>query len=96
MDALFVRRAGLPEAALGPDSLALLDLGKGRYYGLDGSGLRIWQLIETPTSLDAVSECLQQEFEVDAEVCRREVEAFVTRLVSEGLAERVPAATPAS
>lgn len=90
MSTLLVRRGGFAEAELGPESLALLDVEKGRYYGLDGTALRIWQLLETPTSLEAIGDALVGEYEVDRATCDREVAAFVSRLSDEGLISSVP------
>ena len=60
-------RLGLSQAVIGTENLALLDADKGKYYGLDDTSLRIWQLLENPMSAPEFCEKLLQEFDV----CRR-------------------------
>lgn len=93
MSERLVRRSGLPEATLGPDSVAILDLSKGRYYGLDATALRIWQLLEKPVTVAEIEQQLLREFEVDAQTCRTEVAEFIGKLRAEGLVERAASAT---
>ena len=57
---------------------------KGNYIGLSEVGARIWELIETPQEVDAVCAQLENEFEVTPEVCRSEVETFLSELVKHG------------
>lgn len=76
-----------------PDALArelngeilLLDLRSSHYFGLTGTGARIWQLIETGQAPDAVAATLAGEFDGDAAVIKEEVGAFVDDLVERGL-----------
>ena len=46
----------------------LLDLRGGVYFGLDGVGARIWQLLQRPTSLRAVRDVLVKQQFARAEV----------------------------
>ncbi len=63
----------------------VLDLEAGLYFGLDGVGARIWQLIQEHGSLRKVHEILQQEFEASSEALERDLLQFVSRLHAEGL-----------
>lgn len=95
MSERWVRRAGLPEATLGPDSIAILDLTKGRYYGMDATALRIWQLLERPMTGAELETQLMREFDVEADTCRAEVADFIAKLLAEGLIVRDDPATHA-
>lgn len=66
------------------DELVMMSAEKGNYIGLSEVGARIWEIIETPSELDAVCAVLQQEYDVEAEVCRAEVEAFLEELAKHG------------
>jgi hypothetical protein len=60
------------------------------YFGLGTVGSEIWNAIEKPRRVDELCTALQQEFEVDADTCRREVLDFLNDLVERGLAHIVP------
>jgi hypothetical protein len=66
------------------DELVMMSAEKGNYIGLSEVGARIWEIIETPSDLEAVCVRLQQEYEVEPAVCRNEVEAFLNELVKHG------------
>lgn len=60
-------------------------LQSGRYYFIQNCGARIWDLLEQRTSLQELIDCLYYEYDVDLEQCRKDLEAFVTELVKQGL-----------
>jgi len=66
------------------DELVMMSAGKGNYIGMSEVGARIWEIIETPSDVDAVCARLQQEYEVEPAVCRAEVETFLNELVKHG------------
>lgn len=55
------------------------------YLALTEVGARIWELLETESSLDRICETLQREFDVAADVCRAEVQLFAERMAERGL-----------
>jgi hypothetical protein len=63
----------------------LLHLGTSTYFGLDSVGTRIWQLIEECQSTEAAVPLLLQEFEVDEQQLRRDVDALVAQLLAKRL-----------
>jgi hypothetical protein len=65
----------------------ILDLKSGVYYGLDLVGSRIWQLIQTPTSVRKVRDTILEEYDVDAERCERDLLALLQELASRELIE---------
>ena len=62
----------------------LLDLDSGEYYGLDGVGSRILELVQYHSSLEEVMDVMLREYEVDEDRLRGDLEGFVARLVSKG------------
>ena len=60
------------------------------YFGLGMVGSEIWNAIEKPRRVDELCAALLQEFEVDPDICRREVLGFLNDLVERGLAHIVP------
>lgn len=67
------------------DETVMFNAASESYYGLDRIGTRIWDLLETPTTITAITECLRQEFEVDAETCLRDVTSLVQEMFEEHL-----------
>ena len=88
---MIVRKQGEWLSAKVGDELVMMSAEKGNYIGLSDVGARVWELIETPRSLDDVCAQLVQEFDVTPDVCRAEVEAFVNELVKQGAAALDPA-----
>lgn len=65
--------------------LIAMSVDKGTCYGLNSIGTRIWALIAEPRSIDDLCDRLLTEFDVEEEVCRREVVDLLERLRAEGL-----------
>jgi coenzyme PQQ synthesis protein D (PqqD) len=81
---MVVRKHGDWLAAKVGDELVMMSAESGNYVGLSEVGARIWELIDTPQDVDAVCRQLQDEYDVAADVCRAEVEAFLNELVKHG------------
>jgi hypothetical protein len=64
----------------------------GNYLSLSRIGSRIWELIAQPISLSALCDRLMQDFDVQPDVCRTEVEAFLQDLVKHRAASLTSAA----
>ena len=82
-----IARRGEPLTAAVDDDLVMFDAERGEYFGLDRIGRRIWELLETPRSVDELCTALTAEFEVTDETCRAEVGTFVERLHDAELVE---------
>lgn len=67
--------------------VVLLSLGGGNYYKLNGSGSRIWALIQELGDLRQVEETMIAEYDADAEQIRRDVATLVDDLKAHGLLE---------
>ena len=67
----------------------ILDLKSGIYYSLEEVASKIWALIERPTAIGVIRNAILSEYEVDREICARDVQAFIEALDSAGLIEVV-------
>ncbi len=63
----------------------VLDLNSEAYFGLDQVGTRIWQLIQEVGNLPAVYDIMLEEYDVDGELLKKDLELFVARLAEAGL-----------
>ena len=79
-----ISRQGDWRSAKVGDELVMMSAEKGNYIGLSEVGARIWEIIETPSELDAVCTRLQDEYDVAPDLCRSEVETFLNELVKHG------------
>lgn len=55
----------------------MMHIEKGKYFGLNPVGKRIWELIEQPKSFQELTGILLSEFEVSEAQCTQEVQAFL-------------------
>ncbi|MDO8875885.1 MAG: PqqD family protein [Pseudolabrys sp.] len=78
---MMVRKKGDWLAAKVGDELVMMSARNSDYIGLSEVGARIWELIDTPSDVATICARLQQEYDVTADVCRAEVEAFLNELV---------------
>ena len=67
--------------------LALLDIDSGDHFGLNETGARIWELLDTTQSAAELIAALVREFDAPAEALRAEVLAFLERLIESGIVE---------
>jgi hypothetical protein len=65
--------------------VVLLNLQSGVYYGLDTVGSRIWQLLMESRGLDEVCAIMLDEYDVDPDTLRADVETLVGELSDKGL-----------
>lgn len=63
----------------------ILDLRSGVYYGLEGAGARIWQLLKTPMSLAALRDALVAEYDVAPRRCEADLRELLDELMRRGL-----------
>lgn len=63
------------------DNQVMMHLEKGKYFGLNKVGKRIWELVEQPKSLDEIIVALLSEYNVSEEQCQQEVKSFLKNAV---------------
>ena len=67
------------------DELVMMDLDQGKYFSLNPVATRIWDLLEQPRGLKELIKLLMDEYEVDYEQCRCDVEGHIHEMVGLGL-----------
>lgn len=69
------------------DELLAIDAQAGYCYSLNETAGRVWDLIATPLSLDAICAQLQREYTVDEATCERETITLLQGLCDAGLVQ---------
>jgi hypothetical protein len=69
----------------------LLNLETERYFGLDGTGTRMWQAVTAAPSIDGAYHELLDEFDVAPELLKSNLTELLGRLLDNGLLEVRPA-----
>jgi len=67
--------------------MVLLDMNSENYFGLDEVGTAIWQAMQENESLTEVFAILLAQYEVEDEVLKKDLLAFVEKLQESGLLE---------
>jgi hypothetical protein len=89
-DTSTVVRSSEPLTAAVDGEIVMLSPAQGAYYGLNGVGSRIWELLARPSTVDGVCATLTAEFDVDDAACRTAVLAFLDDLRQAGLVQVGP------
>ncbi len=63
----------------------LLNLNSERYFGLDEIGTRFLTLLSTSDSIQVAYEALLEEYDVEADVLRRDVTELLDEMIKQGL-----------
>jgi hypothetical protein len=69
----------------------LLNLETERYFGLDETGTRMWQLVSASQDIEAAYQELLAEFDVEPELLRTNLTDLLGQLVENGLLQVLPA-----
>jgi hypothetical protein len=67
--------------------VVILNVKTGKYYGLNTVGVRIWELIENPTSVQKIHETIIEEYEVSSDQCEHDVRTLLENLFEAGLVD---------
>ena len=84
----YQRNAALLHSTVGGDVVAL-DIDRGRCFGMEEVGARIWELLAAPVTVATICEKLTTEYDVDATTCATEVGEFIRQAISEGVVSAV-------
>jgi len=76
------------DAVLGDEAI-LLNVASGMYFGLDPVGTRIWELLVEGAGKQEILGRVLDEYDVEPERARTDVEAFIQALASKGLTQEV-------
>lgn len=69
------------------DEVALLNLDRAFYFGLNDTGAYIWKCLEKPRSVADLCDDVQAHFEITADACRQDVLVFLASMQEAGLVE---------
>ncbi len=83
------RRADVIAQQVG-DTAVLVNLSSNRIYELNASGARVWELLDTARSVEAIIGEIAEEFALSPDVVRDDVAPLVAEFVREGLIENDP------
>jgi hypothetical protein len=89
----FTNRASVPAHVLVrfmDNEAVLLNLSSEKYFGLDETGTRMWQLATTSPSIDAAYRELLDEYDVAPELLQTHLHELLGTLVENGLLELLP------
>ena len=68
----------------------ILNYGKGAYYSLDEVGVRIWDTLEKgPQTIETLCGAVIEEYQIDMDTCKSDIDALLKDLISEGLVETI-------
>ena len=67
------------------DEAVILNVASGVYFGLDTIGTRMWQLMSEHGATDKVVELLLEEYEVEEEQLRGDLDKLIEQLSEKGL-----------
>ena len=72
------------------DEVAILNLKRTLYFGLDEVGAYIWQVLCEPRPVSEICRAVLERFDVDEARCHLDVIEFLTELDHAGLIRSVP------
>ncbi len=69
------------------EEVAILDLERSLYFGLEGAGVEIWEALEQPRSVAELCDRIVESFDVNRNECEKDVLELLASLQKEGLIE---------
>ncbi len=86
MTKLFQRVPNVLAADMSGETV-MMSVESGQYFGLTEVGSAIWEMLESPTSVDQIVDRLCSTYEIAEVTCRGDAEAFLSKLLANGLAK---------
>jgi hypothetical protein len=82
-----VRKSSSQVSCVLNEEVAVLNVEKALYFGLQGVGAHIWDFLETPHSVAEICDDVTANFDVTPVVCRQDVLKFLGGMLDAGLIE---------
>ena len=60
--------------------MMMVNIENGNYHALNATGQRIWEILETPQTFEAICNLLESEYNINSETCRTQVQNFLKEL----------------
>jgi hypothetical protein len=67
------------------DEVVVVNLKSNRIFSLNPTGARYWELLESGAKREQIESKLAEEFDVESDQLRREIDELETKLLEEGL-----------
>jgi hypothetical protein len=83
-DSIICRNDNIPTIELDGD-VAMMNIEKGKYYGLNSVASRVWELLEESQIFSELIELLLKEYDVDKTTCVQDVSELLDSLNEAGL-----------
>jgi hypothetical protein len=71
------------------DEVAILNVDRALYFGLQGVAAHVWDALQEPRSVGEICDGVMDQFDVPLDVCRADVSRFILSLRDAGLVEVV-------
>ncbi len=71
------------------DEIVILEMNEGNYYGLNPVGAFIWNKIQNPTQVGEIEKAILEEYDVDPDVCERDLMNLLGELLEKNLIELI-------
>jgi hypothetical protein len=71
--------------------IVALHVENGHCYGMEDVTVAVWDLLAEPSDIATICSRLQDRYDVEPDLCQRDVERLMTQLRTEGLVEAVAA-----
>jgi hypothetical protein len=84
-----VRATAIRPSSRVSDEVAILELDRGVYYGLNDTGAFLWNLMQKPVRVNQMRAALVEEFDIDAETAEKDLLRVLSDLRDAGLIEHV-------
>lgn len=89
MDNILYKRNDCLIAATMNEETVMMDVISGKYYSLGVTGGAIWEMLESPLTLEMIVEELLLQFAVDKEICMKQVKCFLESAMEKQIIQRV-------
>jgi hypothetical protein len=86
-DETIIRRSGNQLSCDLDGEAAILHVATGQYFGLNEVGALVWERLENASSVGALRQALLEEYEVEDDRCRSDLESLLRELADSGLVE---------
>ena len=83
-DAVLERTAGVHARRI-KDEMVMMNEVTNRFYALNAVGTEVWALLERPMSVADLCHTLREGFDVESDLCLRDVSTLLREMISEEL-----------
>ncbi|NWH03405.1 lasso peptide biosynthesis PqqD family chaperone [Desulfobacter latus] len=63
--------------------VVMMSIDAGTYSGLDAIGSKIWELLEKPITVSEICDIMMSRYDVERDVCEKDVLSFLEDLASD-------------